>query len=175
MVWDRLLGLKSHPAVFPKSILATVAGAWTLVSSGRPQLQCTIVIVFFLLLGLLLSFLPNLLPDPAVASSWIIIIVRAMNLLPSRNLRAEWLALLLYISVLLLPRSFLPPISRPGRNCTFCSVAILVSEILDLVSAKDFGIWLSIWYCSVSHLVSRKKSSIFFSIWSNFQFFKYFH
>ena len=63
---------------------------------------------------------------------------------------------------------------------TFCcfvvdSVAILVSEILDLVSAKDFGIWLSIWYCSVSHLVSRKKSSIFFSIWSIFQFFQYFH
>ena len=36
------------------------------------------------------------------------------------------------------------------------SVAILVSKVLDLVSAKDFGIWLSIWYCSVSHLVSRK-------------------
>ena len=52
-----------------------------------------------------------------------------------------------------------------------CSVAILVSEILHLVSAKDFGIWLSIWYWSVSHLVSIKKSSIFFSIWSIFQFF----
>ena len=41
------------------------------------------------------------------------------------------------------------------------SVAILVSQILHFVSAKYFGIWLSIWYCSVSHVASRKKSSIF--------------
>ena len=52
------------------------------------------------------------------------------------------------------------------------SVAILVSEILDLVSAKDFGIWLSIWYCSVSHLVSRKNlvSGAFFNIFINKKF-----
>ena len=41
---------------------------------------------------------------------------------------------------------------RPGGP----SVAILVSEILDLVLAKDFGIRLSIWYCSVCHVVSKK-------------------
>ena len=56
------------------------------------------------------------------------------------------------------------------------SVAILVSEILDLVLAKDFGIWLSIWYCSVFHLVSRKKlvsflvSEAFFNFFINKKF-----
>ena len=50
------------------------------------------------------------------------------------------------------------------------SVLILVFEILDLVSAKDVGIWLSIWYCSVSQLVSRKNllSGAFFNFFNIF-------
>ena len=41
------------------------------------------------------------------------------------------------------------------------TVANFVPEILDLVSTKDFVIWLSIRYCSVSRLVSTNKSSKF--------------
>ena len=54
---------------------------------------------------------------------------------------------------------------------TYSSVAILVSEILDLISAKDFGIWLSIWCCSLSHLVSRKNLVSFLVSGAFFNFF----
>ena len=63
-----------------------------------------------------------------------------------------------------------------GLNCmpSEKSVAILVSEILDLALAKYFGIWLSISYCSESYLVSRKNLVSFLVSGAFFNFFNIF-